>query len=415
MKNPFHKLRRDSPAQASKQKLLENPWGISTVYTPPGRHKVDIFFTHGLGGGSRKTWAHDPCDYSTFWPGEWLPQEEGFKDARIHTFGYNANFQTGVTEYAILDFAREFIQELWISPLNFGNVPIILVGHSMGGLVSKKMYILAVNNQKLYHRIVPAIKAMLFLAVPHNGSGHSKSLNRILRMVPTTGRQHYINDLEISSETIRTINGLFINTMGDMMVASLYEVIPMKLAPGYHRMIVDPNHAILSLETEIIRPVSANHRTICKFSSRDDPNYAIVRDVLRAMVLQVVAEEGRAKFAERSEIPPYKGNVKNTGDEESWQAGPSDPDRVTGKGKELATTSSETPQIIAGDCGDDMDSSMASARATLSASNDAKDGVPVGVPDLLLGNNVVEEVRSCKHCPHCREKAIQKIALAAQA
>ena len=123
--NPLHKLRRGSPtpaAQTSKPKLLENPWGISTVYTPPGQHKVDILFTHGLGGGSRKTWAHDPCDYSTFWPGEWLPQEEGFRDARIHTFGYNANFHGDPTMLAILDFGRDLIQTLKFSSLGFGKV-----------------------------------------------------------------------------------------------------------------------------------------------------------------------------------------------------------------------------------------------------------------------------------------------------
>ena len=108
-----------------KPKLLENPWGISTVYIPSGPHKIDIIFTHGLGGGSRKTWAQDPCDYNTFWPGEWLPHEEGFQDARIHTFGYNANFHLDPTTYAIIDFGRELISSLWSSELKFGEASFL--------------------------------------------------------------------------------------------------------------------------------------------------------------------------------------------------------------------------------------------------------------------------------------------------
>src|ERR1700749_2012646 len=113
-------------------------------------------------------------------------------------------------------------------------------------------------------------------------------------------------------------------------------------------MIVDPNHAILSLDTEITRPVSANHRTICKFSSRDDPNYAVVRDVLRAMVLHVVVGERRAEFAERFAIPPYKGNAGNSGGQGRCPE-LSDPDRAKGKGKELAGMRPETSQIIVGE------------------------------------------------------------------
>lgn len=96
------------------------------MYTPPGTPKIDIIFTHGLGGGSRKTWCHDPCDYNTFWPGEWLPEEEWFKEARIHTFGYNADFQGDANTYAILDFARELIQALWASSLKFGQVRVYI-------------------------------------------------------------------------------------------------------------------------------------------------------------------------------------------------------------------------------------------------------------------------------------------------
>ena len=80
------------------------------------------------------------------------------------------------------------------------------------------------------------MKAMLFLATPHAGSSHSKVLNKLLGIVPSKGRQQYVRDLNISSATIRTIDELFRGTMGDLILASLYEVFPLKIAPLYNKV-----------------------------------------------------------------------------------------------------------------------------------------------------------------------------------
>ena len=39
---------------------------------------ADLIFVHGLAGGSHSKWEDD--GRSTFWPGEWLPQDEAFQD-----------------------------------------------------------------------------------------------------------------------------------------------------------------------------------------------------------------------------------------------------------------------------------------------------------------------------------------------
>jgi hypothetical protein len=56
-----------------------------------------------------------------FWPGEWLPYD--LPEARIYTFGYNANFASGKSTTAnILDFAKQIIFEMAFSPEGFGQV-----------------------------------------------------------------------------------------------------------------------------------------------------------------------------------------------------------------------------------------------------------------------------------------------------
>ena len=88
--------------------------GLNTLSEPPEPVVADLIFVHGLGGGSRSTWTKslDPC---LFWPGKWLPQDEGFKDIRIHTFGYNSNWGKEST-LNIHDFAKALLGSILDCP-----------------------------------------------------------------------------------------------------------------------------------------------------------------------------------------------------------------------------------------------------------------------------------------------------------
>lgn len=72
-----------------------------------------MIFVHGLGGTSRATWAKGR-DLNFFWPQRWLPFEPGIRDARILSFGYNANFAaTGSAPITgIADFAKDLLYSM---------------------------------------------------------------------------------------------------------------------------------------------------------------------------------------------------------------------------------------------------------------------------------------------------------------
>ena len=77
---------------------------------------IDLIFVHGLRGGSIKTWrkGNDPRLY---WPQNWLPLDPDFKNANVHSFGYNADFRD--TKDSILnvhDFGRALLGEMRTSP-----------------------------------------------------------------------------------------------------------------------------------------------------------------------------------------------------------------------------------------------------------------------------------------------------------
>lgn len=109
-----------SPASASGRTSVRSrsvdrsndPLGLHVIYDPPADRAVDIVFVHGLGGTSRLSWSWHR-DLSLFWPKEWLPLEPGLEDARILTFGYNANFLSPAKDlFTISDFAKDLLVQL---------------------------------------------------------------------------------------------------------------------------------------------------------------------------------------------------------------------------------------------------------------------------------------------------------------
>jgi hypothetical protein len=111
------------------------PYGLTLLHEPP-EPLIDLIFVHGLRGGSVKTWSKSD-DEQYFWPQAWLPQEPDLQHARIHTFGYNSDW--GERKESILnvhDFGKDLLGEMSTNPYLRAqdDAPIILVGHSMGGL-----------------------------------------------------------------------------------------------------------------------------------------------------------------------------------------------------------------------------------------------------------------------------------------
>lgn len=59
------------------------------------------------------TWCKNK-DLDLFWPLKFLPLEPDINEARILTFGYNANFRpgSGKNKMSILDFAKDLLYDL---------------------------------------------------------------------------------------------------------------------------------------------------------------------------------------------------------------------------------------------------------------------------------------------------------------
>lgn len=131
MQNIFNRKRKENPElshssdSATKRQrttetsssisLSEYPIGLRVLHEPKtdtNIKKVSIVFVHGLGGSVKETWTHNPSN--TFWP-TLLHEDDRFANARILTFGYDANFTNIFTANNVLgitDFANQLLDAL---------------------------------------------------------------------------------------------------------------------------------------------------------------------------------------------------------------------------------------------------------------------------------------------------------------
>ncbi|XXG98090.1 hypothetical protein Hte_004409 [Hypoxylon texense] len=265
--------------------------GLTLLFSPSEPH-VDIIFVHGLGGGSRKTWSKT-SSLSHFWPQEWLPKDAAFKDARIYSYGYNSDYVKGKDNCLnIHHFGKSLLGEIGTSPhLANTDTPIILIGHSMGGLVIKKAYVLA-KQDVLYKSLSKRFYAIYFLATPHRGSASAKALKNILHLV--FSQRPYVDDLQKGSKAIQVINDEFRQCSAGVDLWSFYET--QHLAIGmFSRLIVDPDSAVLGFREEKQMPMNADHRSICKFDTPRDPNYLVLRNALTATINSAIKRNRKSK------------------------------------------------------------------------------------------------------------------------
>lgn len=251
------------------------------LLSSPSEPDVDFIFVHGLGGGSRKTWSKT-SSIAHFWPQQWLPKDPAFNSVRIHSFGYDSDWVKGKeNRLNIHHFGKSLLGELSTSPyLSNANTSIVLIGHSMGGLVIKKAHMLA-RQASGYEALAERLHTIFFLATPHRGSDSAKLLNNILHM--TYSSRAYVAELERGSGAIQSINDEFRKYSADIVLWSFYETQMLKLGL-LSSLIVDPDSATLGYPDEKQMPMNADHRSICKFDTTTDPNYVILRNALASTV-----------------------------------------------------------------------------------------------------------------------------------
>lgn len=251
----------------------QDPLGLKVIHKPPGDRRVDIVFVHGLGGSSRNTWSKDQ-DPDFFWPLKFLPFEPGINEARISTFGYNANFRcgSGKNKMSVLDFAKDLLYDLKyakdesvpeLEDLGMGEASraaptsiysttdkktetyylrgpfygrpcckrgIVLLALDQNGrtlicLTGLQAY-MSGQNDPTYEYIIRSVSSIIFLSTPHRGTDLAETLNRILQVSFVANPMQFISELGAGSQTLQKLNEQFRHVATKLQLVSFYETRP---------------------------------------------------------------------------------------------------------------------------------------------------------------------------------------------
>lgn len=178
--------------------------------------KADVVFIHGLGGDARKTWSNDK-NHENSWP-YWLGTE--FPDVGVWSIGYAASpialpsFLGWVRRWwadagramALPDRALQLLEKL--QRAGIGQRPLLLICHSLGGLMAKQ--ILRTSRDTLGDKprevrlaqVALNTRAVLFLATPHTGAALATKLDSFRQLF---GTMVNIADLKAHDAQLRNL------------------------------------------------------------------------------------------------------------------------------------------------------------------------------------------------------------------
>lgn len=239
--------------------------------------KPRIVFIHGLDGDIRSTWMYDSKNDATLWP-HWLGMDTL---CPVWLLGYGAaTSRWRADAMALPRLATSVLESLAIEP-ELMNGPLVLIGHSLGGLVIKKALEQGAGRDVDRHRqLVKNIKGIVFVGTPHFGS----LLASIASSLCIFRTNPQVSDLALNDASLEMLNQVFVKLQMEMEIkVRVYsETQPLRLPGIFRRLpfgvaVVSPSSAQPHIPGEAGTPIEADHLSIAKPISRTSGLYPSVK------------------------------------------------------------------------------------------------------------------------------------------
>ena len=232
---------------------------------------ASVIFFHGLGGDPRDTWQRE-SDPGSFWP-LWLAED--IPGLAIYSVDYEAPVSSwrGAGMHPS-DRAKNLLARLLVER-DLQEGPLILIGHSLGGLVIK--HLLRTAESESHKRtsaasLIQRVKKVAFLATPHTGSGMAVWANRLRMFIrPSAATASMVRN----DPNLRELNDWYRNWTGTEGIDTL-TLVEMKSTRVFGT-IVRPDSSDPGVAGSLTVPIDANHTEICKPEDRSSEVYVQVR------------------------------------------------------------------------------------------------------------------------------------------
>jgi pimeloyl-ACP methyl ester carboxylesterase len=264
--------------------------GLTILYEPRDIPSADLVFIHNLGGGSIRSWS-DESRIDSLWPLQWLSGDDAVRTARICTYGYNSHLSA--TDPGVLlditSYAKDLLSKLRFGlgrdnrSLDIGCAPLIFVGHSLGGLIAKKAYLLA-NANHTYRLIAEATCAFVFFSTPHRNITPNILNGIIEACIPGWDTARYGAVTEAHIPAIEGINEGFRSLVSLLDICSCYTQSVHDFGGQFAQFVLPRHLATLGVANEHQLSLRENLIQTVKFDSPSDSDYDCVRLAFQSLV-----------------------------------------------------------------------------------------------------------------------------------
>jgi hypothetical protein len=271
----------DEPSSASRKQPGRSRTPPTTAISSRATRSFRFTQTSGRNGGP--TWCHNDRKWHDSWP-YWLAGE--FNDVGVWSLGYAAS----KTHWQGQALALPIVAPAFIDALKdvVGKRPLIVVVHSLGGLVVKR----AMKDASEFHKfsgyeshraLRDALRAIVFLATPHNGATIATVAEHVSSVFRPTA---LLESLRANDPETLALGEWFRNECATLLRAKELDVLAYRETEKFKRiMIVNAASADPGIAGVPARSVPGkNHSTICKCESRDDMIYKDVRALVRRII-----------------------------------------------------------------------------------------------------------------------------------
>ncbi|KAI1452950.1 hypothetical protein F4805DRAFT_445289 [Annulohypoxylon moriforme] len=297
-----------------QDRLRDDNSGIIQLYGSDGAN-VDICFVHGLAGDRIRTWdwVDSNSKETHCWPTEFLSQdaEEDHLNVRILSYGYKSFAPTPeyLTQRTLYRHSQSLLSELAVVRKDCPDRPLIFVGHSLGGVVIKSALIFSSQdpNPELL-AVSVSTTGIVFLGTPHHETMSTLDQLKWPRMLASiveltkVGNPSLVKHLEMQSLSLQSRLQPFKALSDNIYIVSYYEESPTTTS----NTIVPKPSARLQYGDKV-DIIHASHRDMCRFNSRENPDYQKVSHELMRLCHESSTRSknnwGKHKRNRRDEVP----------------------------------------------------------------------------------------------------------------
>ncbi|KAJ6257572.1 Ankyrin-3 [Drechslerella dactyloides] len=294
----------------SKIKIDSDFWGLTQLYRPEKQVAIDVVALTGLNAHAFGSWTGGlEGNERVMWLRDFIPEESDVGPyCRVMTYGYNATTKARAVHETI-DFCRGLLRELnkARSTEEERERPLLLIGHSYGGLVIAQAYNRAYWEREEFGSIYHSIVGICFFGVPWRGI-NLKDVEIQLESEPDQfdhGR-HLLRNINYEGGAINdtSLNLREIIRRTNTRLITFYETLKTKSVvkgedglwsrSGPEIIVVPRDSAVLDAHGEQQQDADGDHSSLVKFTGQDNRAYTTIIDLLDQLI-----EDGEDEVSRR--------------------------------------------------------------------------------------------------------------------